>query len=341
MRKETCAFFAMGFFCLAVAFPGLVGAAAQDTITLKFSAWTVPKGGFADTCNSYLDRIEKRSNGRVKFERYWSGTLIPAREEVAGIGKGVADIAVVVSAMQKRLSLIDVAALPGLGATLDTQGRILTELAKMKAVKDQFAQHNLVLPAVQGGDPTDLISTTPIASVADLKGKKIRIFGDAAKTLQALGAIPVGLASGETYEALERGIVEGVVSSPAGIFAWKWHECANAKCYTRLALGCYDFYFMMNKDSWESLPSDIQNVFKKVGEEQVDNFIQIYREWYKEIFAAYDKMGMQFFELSAEDKKQIREAARPVWKRWLETQKKKGIPGQEVLDRCLELNGIK
>jgi TRAP-type C4-dicarboxylate transport system substrate-binding protein len=315
---------------------------AQEQITLKYSAWTAPRGAFADTCNTYLDKIENRSNGRVKFERYWSGTLIPAKEEVAAVGKGVADITIVVSKFQKRLSLIQVARLPGLGITLDTAGPIVaTELAKMKPIQDQFDKYNLKLVAINGGEPADIITSTPIRTIDDLKGKKVRCVGDAAVTLKQLGAIPVALTSSECYESFERGIVDGVIMPFVGIYVWRLHEAAGAKYFTRLRILSNIWYWMMNKDSWNRLPDDIKGIFKEVGEEQPAEFIKIYKNTYDSIYKAFDKQGIEMIDLPEAEKKKLADAAHFARDKWLKDQEKRGLPGQELLDKCLELCGQK
>lgn len=339
MGKERWTLLVIGIVCLGLLFPAYAGAADKGVIKLKFSTWTVPRGGFAKTCTTYLDKIEKRTNGKVKFERYWAGTLVPAKEEVRGIGKGIADLSAVYAPFQTRLSLIDVVELPGLGATLDTQGGIAAEIGKMKAVKDQFEKNNLVLLSVNGGEPAHLISTKPVRTIADLKGMKIRCVGDAARVMQKLGVVPVALTSSECFEAMERGIVDGIIMPTLGQYVWRLQEVG--KYYTTLNAYCGFFYFVMNKDSWNALPEDVKKVFAKVGEEQVDNYIRIYKESYATAFADFDKEGVERINLSAEDRKKMTGVARPIWDGWVKKQEKKGLPGREVLNKVLELNGIK
>lgn len=339
MGKERCTLLVIGIVCLGLLFPAYAGAADKDVIKLKFSAWTAPRGPFAKTCSTYLDRIEKRTNGKVKFERYWSGTLVPAKEEVQGIGKGIAEIAVVYAPFQTRLSLIDVVELPGLGATLDKQGPIGAEIGKMKAVKDQFDQYNLLFVSVNGGEPAHLISKKPVRTIDDLKGMKIRCVGDAAKMMQMLGAVPVALTSSECYEAMERGVTDGIIMPTLGMYVWKLHEVG--RYYTTLNAYCGFFYFIMNKDSWNALPEDVKKVFEQVGKEQIDNYINIYKETYAKAFADFDKEGVERIDLSPADRKKITQVSRSLWDGWVKKQEKKGLPGQKVLDKCLELNGIK
>jgi TRAP-type C4-dicarboxylate transport system substrate-binding protein len=328
---------------------GTVGkASAEKTITLKFACWSPSGGkGFGDNVHWFLDEIEKRTKGQVKFERYFGGTLIPAKEEVGALGKGVADLASVQGAFQKRLSLIDVVELPGLGSRklpilekMNQQARVMREISKMKGVADQFDKNNLIFLAVQGGDPQSLISTTPFRTIDDLKGKKIRCLGKPASVLKSLGAVPVALTSSECYESLERGIVEGVVMAVPGITIWKLEEIS--KYINHLDIFRAGFYFMMNKDSWNGLPENIKHTFLDVAGYESEAFtcFRHVNGWVP-AEQKFREAGLEETEFSEADQAKIVEAAKPVWEDWVKKEEKKGLPAREVLNRCLELNGMK
>lgn len=323
-------------------------ALAKKTITLKASCWSPAGGkGFGDNVAWFLDQIEIRTKGQVKFERYFGGTLIPAKEEVGAVGKGVADLASVYAPFQKRLSLFDVVELPGLGnpnlanfAKLQQQAQVMLGLKKMKAVTDQFDKNNLIFLAVQGGDPLPIISTKPVRTVDDLKGMKIRTLGNPAKVMQALGAVPVALTSSECYESIERGIVQGVIMPTPGITIWKLEEVAKYVTYIDLYKSA--FYFIMNKDSWNGLPENIRLSFTEVAGYEPDAFTAFrYVNGWVPSEEKFRKAGAEIMEFNKTDKAKVTEAAKPIWEKWVKSQEKKGLPGREVLNRCLELNGMK
>lgn len=339
MRKRYFLAVVVGIMALALLLPACA-APAPEVITVKYSAWTIPAGGVGVPAGWTMDEIEELTNGRVQFERYWSGSLIPAKEEVEGIGSGIADIAAVFQSFQGRLSLMDVGALPGVGAVLDTQGKNLVELTKMQCFKDQFDQYNLILWAMQGGDPAGVFMREPVKTIDDLKGKKIRVGGDAAKVMETLGAVPVGLASAECYEALERGTVDGICMSPMGGVNWKLEEVG--KYFTHLDIYPNVFYFIMNKDFWTTLPDDIKQVFTEVASREPDIYLKHYNAEYKVIYEeTFPNAGVERIELLAADKAKIQAAAEPVWEVFVEKREKEGLPGREVLNRWLEINGIK
>ena len=91
----------------------------------------------------------------------------------------------------------------------------------------------------------------------DVKGLKIRVSGAAAAAvMEALGATPVQMPAGEIYNALQTGLIDGVITGASAVGDFKLDEVANS--YTIGApLGRISFYLVMNKDRFDGL-SDAQ-----------------------------------------------------------------------------------
>ena len=93
-----------------------------------------------------------------------------------------------------------------------------------------------------------------IRTPADLAGLKIRVSGSAAAAaVVALGATPVQMPAGEIYNALQTGLIDGVITGASAIGDFRLDEVANS--YTLGApLGRISFYLAMNADRYNSLP---------------------------------------------------------------------------------------
>ena len=303
-------------------------------ITLKFSNWSISTQSWGAANNDFLDKIQKRTKNKVTFQRFWLGSLIPARKEVDGIGKGVADIASVFSPfVRSRLSLIDVGMLPATAESVDTFGADLLKLYKrVPAIGKQFEKWNLRFIAMLGGDPAYIISRVPIRKLADLEGKKIRVLGAGARVLKKLGVVPVGLASAECYEALERGTIDGVVMPSVGITMWKLHEAG--KYLTHLPIYCNEFYFIMNKDKWNSIPAKLQKQIESVsGEWAIRNIYA--KNWDAGDGAAIKDMGIkpeQLLSYSDAEWAKAVEIGQSLWPGYIEKWEAEGKPAQKVFD---------
>src|SRR3972149_5940143 len=94
----------LGILSAALVFALLAGPlqAAETTkpLILKFASWTPPQVNFAREGAWIVREMEKRSQGRIKIEYYWSNSLIPAQQIIDALQKGVADIAFINPAYQ-------------------------------------------------------------------------------------------------------------------------------------------------------------------------------------------------------------------------------------------------
>ena len=72
-------------------------------------------------------------------------------------------------------------------------------------------------------------TNAPVRTVSDLKGLKIRVPESPTyvNTFKLLGTAPTPVAWGETYTALETGVVGGLENTPESIFSASMHEVVN------------------------------------------------------------------------------------------------------------------
>ncbi len=87
----------------------------------------------------------------------------------------------------------------------------------------------------------------------DVKGLKIRVSGSiAAAVVEALGATPVQMPAGEIYNALQTGLIDGVITGASAVADFKLDEVADS--YSLGApLGQISFYLVMNQDRYDGL----------------------------------------------------------------------------------------
>ena len=100
----------------------------------------------------------------------------------------------------------------------------------------------------------------PIRKVADMKELKFRVPSKAqGKSIRALGAVPVFMPINRVYNALNTGVIDGVLTGPSTIRSFKFSEVA--KYYTEgLPLGRSPFFLVMNKRSFSKLSKSHQDL---------------------------------------------------------------------------------
>ena len=101
-----------------------------------------------------------------------------------------------------------------------------------------------------------------IKSVADLKGKKIRVQGTSqADLVRGLGGSAVTIPFGEVIPALEKGVVDCGITGTMPAYKAKWHEVTNT--LFRLPVGFTASVWAINNRSWASLSPAAQASLRK------------------------------------------------------------------------------
>jgi TRAP-type C4-dicarboxylate transport system substrate-binding protein len=130
---------------------------------------------------------------------------------------------------------------------------------------------------------------------------KIRATGLSAKVVKALGAVPVAMPMGGTYEALQKGVVEGTFGPIEALKGWKQAEVIN---YTTECVNIgytTAMFVVMNQRKWQSLPSDIKQIIEDASAEWVDIHGQAWDEADKKGRQFSLDKGNQIISLSAEE----------------------------------------
>ncbi|BBI64117.1 hypothetical protein HSBAA_54230 [Vreelandella sulfidaeris] len=119
-----------------------------------------------------------------------------------------------------------------------------------------YGQFNMVyLPYGITNNESGFMGRTPIESIADLEGKRLRLSGrDQGRVLEELGGSQVTLAGGEVYQAIERGVIDaGEFSTPGVDFNAGFAEVADYWATPGWHQSASVFGVMINKDAWDAL----------------------------------------------------------------------------------------
>lgn len=110
---------------------------------------------------------------------------------------------------------------------------------------------------------TLMTKSKPIRTIANLKDMKIRVPSKAqGVTLKALGAVPIFMPINRVYNALNTGVIDGVMTGPSTVLSFKFDEVAKY-CTTGLPLGRSPFFLMMNRDTWKKQSDAHKDIIRK------------------------------------------------------------------------------
>lgn len=312
-----------------------------------------PSGGFAKSINlnysiffpathgqckagvAWAEEIERRTGGEVRITVFPGGTLTKANQCYDGVVNGISDIGMSVFAYTRgRFPVMEALDLP-LGYP---DGIVATRVANefyTQVRPDELSDVKVLYLHAHG--PGLLHTKQPVRRLEDMKRLKIRSTGLSAKVVKALGAVPVAMPQGGTYEALQKNVVEGTFGPIEVLKGWRQAEVIE---YTT---ECYDvgyttsMFVVMNLEKWNELPGDIKEIFEEVSEEWIDVHGQTWNTTDVEGREYTLSLGNEIIPLSASEGKRWRQAVKPVIDEYIDEMKKKGIPAEAHVEFLISL----
>jgi TRAP-type C4-dicarboxylate transport system substrate-binding protein len=301
----------------------------DQVVELSYSIFFPPSHIQCKTAEAWAEEIEKRTNGKVKVTVYPAGTLTKAPQCYDGVVNGLSDIGMSCFAYTRgRFGLLEGIDLPlgypsGLVAT-----RVATEMVRKYNPKEVSDVHVLYIHA---HGPGILASRKPVRELKDLAGMKVRATGLSSKIVQSLGGTPVAMSQPETYEALQKGVVEATFCPVETLKGWKQGEVINSITDTSVIGYTTAMFVVMNKSTWDNLSPELQEVVTQVSNEWVDKHGQAWDLADEEGMAFINKLQREVIKLSEEEKQQWKDAVKPILDEYITKTAEQGLPGKEFL----------
>ncbi len=307
--------------------------AQEKTITLNLSNFFPPENRISIVMDQWCKEVGERTNGRVKVTQFSGGTLTPPAQTYVGVTKGVADLGLsFFSYTMGRFPLTEVLDLP-LGFKSGYVGaKLANEYYKKFKPKELDEVKVLFLTT---SPPHMLFAKRPVKNLEDLQGLKIRSTGTSSKVVQALGGAPVAMPMSDAYDALSKGVVQGIIGPYEPMKGFKLAEVVSDSTeYGTAYIGSN--YIVMNKDKWSALPEDIKKIIEQVDEEWIEKMGKLWDELDKEGKYVFIQKGGKVVVLSKEENARWAERLRPILDDYVRDMKSKGLPGDQALKFCVD-----
>ncbi|MBI5442971.1 MAG: TRAP transporter substrate-binding protein [Deltaproteobacteria bacterium] len=322
---------AAGALLLAVSSGSALAAAKYE---LSYATFFPATHAHTALATEWAKEVEKRTKGVVKINIFPGATLTPPDQTYDSVTKGIADIGMSVASYSKgRFPLSEVIDLP-LGYTSGIQATRLANAYYQKFQPKEFADSKMMYVMAYG--PGVFHTKKPIGKLEDLKGLKIRCTGTSAKVVAALGATPVAMPMTETYDAIQKGVVEGYVAPQESLKGFKMGEVVSNTTQNFGSSFSLFFFIAMNKQKWDSLPKDVQATIEKVNQEWIDKSGRVWDQIEKEGFEFAHSKGVKVVRLSKAEDVRWAETVKPIITDYVANTKAKGLPGEEALKFCQE-----
>jgi TRAP-type C4-dicarboxylate transport system substrate-binding protein len=327
-------FLFVSLIVIAVLSVSVIGVSNAQTITLTYANFP-PAATFPSVqMERWAKEVERRTNGKVKVQTFPGGTLLPAKNIFDGVISGAADIGNFAMSYQPgRFPFSEAIDLPHGFTSAKVATLVFFDMVERYQPKE-FEKVKVL--TVFTCPPTNIMSKSPVNSLKDLKGLELRVAGTAAEAIKRIGGTPIAMPQSETPEAIQKGIVKGIVSSMEILKDFKF--AAYTPNVTIVDLPVVSFAVVMNKDKWNSLPQEVKKVFDELRREQalwtatyVDDHVKEALEWAKKEYS------LKIINLSKAERAEITKTLRPMIDEYIKKADAAGLPGEKIIRDIEEL----
>jgi len=244
------------------------GGEPENKITVKMVGTLPIKHHLSKALEMYKELVEQKSGGRVEFKLYPAQQLYNDKDLVNVLPQGGVEGAIFNSDFFAGLVPSEGILYFGTYFQNREQYYRLLETEAWKIITKDFEEVGKIkiLGLIEYG-AGGIISKKPIAKLEDFKGLRVRAYGEYIATfLQAVGAAPVVMSSGDMYEGLQRGTIDAAMSGPSSFVDRKLIEVTEYYLEDDIYHST-PFLLGFNLDFWNKLPPDLQKVFADAAKE--------------------------------------------------------------------------
>ena len=181
---------------------------------LTYASQYSPAHPFSRADLAWMTWIAERSQGRLRIQPFWSGSVLSSEHSMTEIRHGVVDIGLITPIYARggaHLIHVQAAFYAGL-TTFHQQVSLYRCLTRADPQFDRELAGLKVL-AVQGGNLPGIVTRDqPVKTLDDLRGLRLRAPSELLEVLRRFGADPVDMPMGEVYSALAKGVLDGVIA---------------------------------------------------------------------------------------------------------------------------------
>jgi TRAP-type C4-dicarboxylate transport system substrate-binding protein len=260
-----------------LAMPAISRTRADEPIRLRCSLDTAPTHSRNIAIGDYLKKLEAASNGRLRTELFASGQLFADLNVTKALIQGQVDMAAPgVWAITNFVQDSDLFQLPALyDQPIETIHRVTDGRtgAMIAAEVEQKLRSHVLGPWIDNGFNNWFTTHTPLNSLADLRGLKIRNSGGGGQSWRTrfFGALPTVTAWPDVPLALSQGTFDGLITSNDSLVTVQLWEAG-----VRYSVQDHNFFGayipMVSQAFWDKLPPDLQVTMTRLWAENIASY---------------------------------------------------------------------
>lgn len=271
--------------CLPLVLAGCAGGAPAPAVSSAPAGGAAPQSGAAGGAPGYSFNIgistsensvnyvlastaaklmEEKSGGAITATVYPDSALGKDAEMIEGVKAGNIDFVVLVtSSFVNYVPEAAVFDLPNLFPDLALARKALDSAAVLEPMQQAFAQGGLHLFAFADAGFRVMSTNTPVRSLADFSGQKIRVMDNKNHIAywKDLGANPTPMDFSEVYIGLQQKTIDAQENPYDLIVSQKFYEVQKAVVETNHLL--HNLVMVMNEEKFQALPEELKTAVQE------------------------------------------------------------------------------
>jgi TRAP-type C4-dicarboxylate transport system substrate-binding protein len=286
----------MGLLFVALS-PGDVYAASPAPITWKSigpfqidysetQLWILP----------FIKKVNDRAKGRLHIEYVGGPEVVPTFEQLKPVSTGTFQFLCAITAY--FYPVFPAVTVTAISPSYAEQQRA-SGLTKM--LDDMWQkQVNVKYLPITFDDRFHFYLRKPVKSLADFSGLKVRSTFIWDAVIKAVGANPLNMALPEVYTAMERGVIDSIITVESGVMNYRFQEVTKYVVYP--GFGHPASGVLINLDAWKALPDDLKKIIEQAGiDQEKETMSAIGNLAKKEQQELIEKWGIKRIDLSPQE----------------------------------------
>lgn len=284
--------------------------------------------------------LEEKSKGRLRVTIHPGGALAPAPAHYENVVAGAFDIGWTLQGYTPgRFPLSAIVEMPFLWSSAQEATRVFWQMfEELPALQNEYRDVKVL--AMWTHDLGQLYTTAkPVRTLEDVRGLKIRAPGPVqVSMLRALGAVPVTMPAGEIYDALERGVVDGLVIGLSAIKSFRLDQVVKHGTLANFYVAT--MILAMNQQSYKKLSAEDRALLDSLtGRRMAMLGAKNYDDEASDGIDALKKVKASLYQLTPAEVEKWKQVTAQMSKEWVKEMESKGRSGKQVHDKMLSLIG--
>jgi TRAP-type transport system periplasmic protein len=287
---------------------GPAGAAEQWSYYIHQSA---PQFATSRGAKLLTDEVEKATGGELKLRLHLAGTLqINASNITTAVGDNIVQMGDDLF-NSGNVPFAGLLRLPMLIQSYEDYEKASEVLRPY--IEKSFASKGAVLLGAYTYPMQVIWGRRPITSLDDIKGVKLRVASpEQGEFVRRFGGVSITMGAPEVPSALDRGVVDGILTAGVGAVLWK----DLLKSGYMLVVNINNSYIIANADAFKKLSPDLQAKLRKTVEENARWNQETMKKEEEAATAELKAVGYTITSATPQDAATATDRVKSYWDEW-------------------------